>query len=289
MGDIIINGNNYLTDKQISSFLKECGIYKGKFIPTISPDHVRDEMRKKCTALSWIWVDVKGTTAKVNVREKVPKPEFFDDKYVCNIVAERDGVITEAISEKGILYAKEGNFVQKGELLIGGVYDSNEFAPVRFVHASGRVYAQTTYTLCGTFSSSYTSYTNTGKIKSYYGIMIGDKTFEFGFGKNKASFKKLYSKEKFFEFLGKFSIPLGFTNNKYCEIIKTECKLDKEATVTKAVGELTERLSSQLPPDAHIINITQDITDNSDGKVSVAVTALCIEDIATEKPIILSE
>ena len=80
-------------------------------------------------------------------------------------MAERDGVITEAISETGILYAKSGTFVKQGQLLIGGVYDSNENVPVRFVHAKGKINAKTTYTLRGDFPLSVTTYKRSDKTK----------------------------------------------------------------------------------------------------------------------------
>jgi len=287
--DVVIKGNNYLTDRQLNTLLSECGISQGKFIPSIKPHKVQGEMLQKCNILSWIWVDIKGTVARVEVREKVSKPDFFDSQKACNIVAEKDGIITEAISETGILYAKSGSFVRKGELLIGGVYDSNEYAPVRLVHASGKIYAKTTYTLHGDFPLSITTYKLSDKTQKSCGILIADKAIEINFKKRRVLGFEKYSKEKYFKLFGKFSVPLGFTNKKYCEIIKTECKLDKETAVSKAVGELTERLYSKLPPDAQVINTTRDISDNPDGTVSATVTLECIEDIASELPIVLSE
>ncbi len=287
--DIIITGNNYLTSDQISTLLKSSGIYQGKFIPTISLEGVQEKMRKKCNTLSWIWVDIKGTTARVDVREKISKPEFFDPNYACNIVAERDGIITEAISELGILYAKSGTYVQKGELLIGGVYDSNENAPVRFVNATGRVYAKTSYTLNGNFPLSVTTYTLSDKTSSAFGFFSPNKKFDFSSKKINSRSVKIHSKEKNFKLFGKFSLPLGFTNNKYCEIIKKECELDKQTAIDKAVGELSKRLSSKIPHDATVINTFKEISDNPDGTISATVTFECIEDIGAKLPIVLSE
>ncbi len=287
--DIIITGNNYLTNEQISTLLRECNIYQGKFIPTISPDGVQTLMRKKCNTLSWAWVDIKGTTARVDVREKISRPDFFNKNYACNIVAERDGVITEAISESGILYAKSGTYVHKGELLIGGVYDSNDYAPVRFVHAKGRIYAKTSYTLSGNFPMSFTSYKLSDKNKTSLGIFTPKQKFEFFSPKSDIAMTKISSKEKYFKLFGKFSFPLGFTNNKYCEIIKTECKLDKLSATDNAIDELSARLSSQLPSDATVVNTFSEVNDSPDGTISVTVTFECVEDIAAELPIVLSE
>lgn len=282
--DIKITGNNYLTDTQIKSVLSECGIYRGRFILTAEPDVIKDALLKKCSVLSWAWVDIKGTTANVDVREKISKPEFFDKSYACNIVAERDGVVCEAIAKTGTLYAKSGTYVKKGELLIGGVYDSNEYAPVRFVHAAGTVYAKTTYSQSASFPLSYTSYSICENVKNSVGIRIFNQYFENNISSDK-SLIKTKSKEKNFKIFGKNYLPLGFTNKKYCEIIKKECVLDKEAAAGRAVSELSARLTAQLPPDATVVNTAHDISDNPDGSVYVTVTFECIEDIAGELPI----
>lgn len=287
INDIRITGNSFLTDEQITAVLKECGIYPGRFTLSVQPEETQRLIRQKCSALSWVWIDIKGTTANVDVREKVSRPEFFDANRACNVVAERDGVITEAIAEMGTLYAETGTYVQKGQLLIGGVYDSNDYAPVRFVHAAGTVYAKTTYTLKGDFPLSYTSYKLSDSFSRSFGIKFGKNAFETSV--YEASDVKIYSNDKNFKVFGKFSTPLGFTNRKYCEIIKEECILDKDAAAQRAINELSARLSARIPHDATVVNTQKEISDNPDGSLSVQLTFECVEDITAELPIEISQ
>jgi len=284
--DVVITGNNYLTDAQIFSVLKESGIYPGRFILSVEPESVQDSILGKCSRLSWVWVDIKGTIATVELREKISRPEAFDQSLACNIVAERDGVITEAISEAGTLYAKAGTYVQKGDLLIGGVYDSNEYAPVRFVHAAGKVLAKTYYGLHGDFPCSYTKYNFGKSINTVYGINFGDSQIKTNISTKDSM--RLMSKEKNFKLFGKFSLPLGFTKEKYCEIISKECILDKDQATQKALGELKARLNAQIPSDAKVVNTFEEVTENADGSLSINLTFECIEDITTELPIDIS-
>ncbi len=281
--EIKVSGNMYLTDKQIKSVISLCGIRKGTFVWSIEPDVIKEEILKKCDHLSWVWVDIKGTTAYVDVREKISKPDFFDYNYFCNIVAEKDGVIREAVSEAGILYAKEGSYVKKGELLIGGVYDSNEFAPVRFVHSKGTVKAYTNYTLTQECKTSYSSYEISGNKKNSYTLIAGNKGLEFG-----AKPKDLYLVEqntKKLTIFGKNYFSLGFTNNKYCEIIKKECTMGYDESMNKTIQNLIKRLKSILPEDAVILDFEEKREKNQSGTYIVTVTAHCIEDIGEELPI----
>lgn len=281
--DVVITGNNYLTNVQLDSVLKECGIYPGRFILSVEPEKVQDSMLRKCSRLSWVWVDIKGTVARVELREKISKPEAFDKNFACNIVAERDGVITEAISEAGTLYAKAGTYVQKGDLLIGGVYDSNEYAPVRFVHATGKVLAKTYYGLHGDFPLSYTKYNLAQSTDTAFGINFCNNQIKTHVsGENNI---KIMSNEKIFNLFGKFSLPLGFTKEKYCEIISKECVLDKEQAAQMALDELKARLNAQIPSDAKVVNTFEEVSENADGSLCVNLTFECIEDITTELPI----
>lgn len=278
--EIKVSGNHYLTDKQIKSVISDCGVKKGTFLLSVKPDEIKEEILKKCDHLSWVWIDIIGTTAYVDVREKISIPEVFDYDYACNIIAEKDGVIREAISESGVLYAKPGTYVKKGDLLIGGVYDSNEYAPVRFVHSKGSVKAYTTYTLSEFCNFTYYSYELTGKSKRTYGLEVAGQVIETG-SERKGLYMERQNNKKITIF-GKNYFSLGFTNSKYCEIIKKECTMGYNEAVNKTTENLIQRLRSTLPYDAEIIDIEKNYDDKS---FMVSVTAHCIEDIGEELPI----
>lgn len=279
--EIVITGNNYLTDKQIETVLAESGIYRGRFIPGVEPDIIKEQILSECKHLSWIWIDIKGSCANVDVREKTSVPEFYDSAYSCNIVASRDGVITEAIAETGTLCVKEGDYVKKGDILINGVYDGNEYAPVRFVRAAGTVMAKTRYTITDTYSNSYSLYTVSDKKLSSTGVGMGGWSFETNLFLPKNAVL-VESVEKRIEIFGKKYLPLAFTNKKYCEIIRTECFSDTAHTKERAVKELTDRLEASIPKGASVEAGVPDVCDNGNGTVTATVTFECIENIAEE-------
>ncbi len=280
---ITVVGNVSLTRAQVIEILKKSGVKYGTFAFFLDQRAVQKSIVENCDRISWAWVEIKGTHAKVEIREKIPMPELFDKDFACNIIASNEGVITRAISAGGILYAKVGTYVRKGDLLIGGVYDSTEVSPVRFIHASGEVLARTSYTAEDDFKCSYIKYSNAEKTKTAWGIRIGNLLI----GKKipPKNVLLINDTEKKLKIFGEFYLPLAFTKTKYCEIIE-EKRVMSEAQVQKlATEELTARLKFVIPLGAAVDNCDKEITRNPDGSFHVRVTLECTENIGVESPI----
>ena len=282
--EIVISGNAYLTDEQVELVLSECGVERGKFIPNLKPNKISEQMIDKCKHFSWVWIDIKGTTAFVDIREKHHPLKLYDKSYACNIVAKKDGIISEAISESGINYATVGKYVRKGELLIGGIYDSNDYAPVRYVRAKGKVLAKTKYSLSDTYCANYYLYRKKGEVAK----KVSANFFGFSVGKSRILNKNVFlaksANHNLIIFGKKFS-SLGFTNERYYEIIKEEYKMDMQTARQRAVDELSLRLRAYLPDGAEVIKVETEIEDNPDKTFCVTVFFDCIEDIGKEAEI----
>lgn len=286
ISEICINGNNIFTDSQILMCLKENGLEKGSLKLGFDPEIFREEFIKDFPGIAWIWVEIDGTKAIVSVREKVTKPEFFDYEFYCNIVASKDGVIKKAVSSSGSLLVSEGMFVKKGDILISGVYDSTDLAPLRFINAGGIVHASTVYTIEDNFDGKYISYSPQDELKSFYSPKIlNTKLYE---SKAKKTLRlNMEEENKKIKLFGKNYLPLAFTNTKYCEIIRKEYQLSKDETIKLGIDELNRRLSLLLPDGVEVVNKKEDITENPDGTVHIKITFECLEDIAEKRAIVL--
>lgn len=280
---ITVTGNKSLTNAQILETLAESGVKHGTFAFFVDQHEIQRKMMQKCDALSWVWIEIKGTHAIVEVRERIRIPEIYDRNFACNVIAGNDGVVKRAIASSGILYAKEGAYVRKGELLIGGVYDSNEYAPVRFVHADGEILAQTFYTAEADFEKSYIKYSKSEKTKTAYGVTLGNFVIE-----KKINEKNVFlinDVKKNMKIFGNFYLPLGFTKREYCEIIENKYELSASALEKEAVNELTLRLKQTIPDGAVVENSEKSISCNPDGTIHVRLTFECTENIGVESPI----
>ena len=75
----------------------------------------------KVDEIGWLSVNIIGSHANVEVKEKIEKPELEDNPSPCNIKASADGVITKITAGEGMSQVKKGSGVAKGDLLISGV------------------------------------------------------------------------------------------------------------------------------------------------------------------------
>lgn len=281
---IEVEGNEIFSDVQIMQALKENDIYEGRLKFGIDPEIFQNEFIKSFPEISWIWIEIDGTKAKVSIRETVTKPEFFDPSFYCNVVAEKDGVIKNAIASGGTLLVSEGMFVRKGDILISGVYDFTEYAPVRLVSSDGIVNAQTVYTIEDKFSGEYYSYTPRDKTRDRINMnFLKTKLYD---DMPKRPLSVILDENNIkFKIFGKNYLPWGFTKTKYCEIIKSKYKLSKSEAEKQAENELMQRLELSLPEDAEIINTKTELSYNSDGSFNMKLTADCMEDIGVKLPI----
>ena len=94
------------------------------------------------------------------------------DTGPCNLVADRDGVITAMIVRKGTAAVKIGDQVEKGQILVKGEVeirnDSDEVVNIHYVHADADVMARTEYQVTEKFPLLHTKQAETGKQRHGY-------------------------------------------------------------------------------------------------------------------------
>ena len=91
-------------------------------------------------------MNVKGCVAHVQVVERQRHPDIAQKGGVWNIVAARDGLVTQVRALDGKALVAEGSTVTEGELLVTGVYESRE-GSTYMTHSLGTVEARTWYEL----------------------------------------------------------------------------------------------------------------------------------------------
>ena len=90
----------------------------------------------------------------VEIKERLDTPIRVDADVPCDIVAERDGVVKSLAVREGKHLVTLNQFVEKGDLLVSGVIDS-EAKGMRFVHSFGEIYAETIYKKSGEYTFEY--------------------------------------------------------------------------------------------------------------------------------------
>ena len=141
-----VSGNETVPTETVLRALENYGITIGSPGLEIDQEDMRNHVLLELHDVSWLTVNVKGCVAHVQVVERQRPPEIADEGGVWNIVAARDGLVTQVRALDGKALVAEGSTVTEGELLVTGVYESRE-GSTYMTHSLGTVEARTWYEL----------------------------------------------------------------------------------------------------------------------------------------------
>ena len=175
--------------ENIQQDLEAIGLKKGVLKKKIDKSKIINEIRLKRDDISWVGIDIKGTSVNINIAKAKEAPEIIDNSEFCDIVASKPGEITKVIAQNGTAMVKSGDFVQAGDILIGGFIDG-KYTERRKVHSLGEVIAKVKYELTDEMSFYEEYYRKTGNF---------EKKYEFNISKIRIRLYKKISKFDFFE------------------------------------------------------------------------------------------
>ncbi|MBE6672981.1 MAG: hypothetical protein E7599_05625 [Ruminococcaceae bacterium] len=150
--DIRITGNEMLTDAEILEELEENGFICGSYLPNIDMEALCNRVVLRSDRIAWISVNMLGTVAHVEVKERKETDSGTDKGGLSCLVAERDGVIVGFDCSSGTIAVNVGETVKKGQVLVNGILETQGGA--YFQSAAGRVRARTNRTLTFTVNKS---------------------------------------------------------------------------------------------------------------------------------------
>ncbi len=158
--------------QQISHVLSDMGVSVWTRTDAVEPLTLRYALLNRIPELSWVAVNPKG--GKLTILA-LPKDETNEtrDPVPGNLVACRDGVITDSVILEGMALIKPGQSVKAGQILVSGVEDYGLY--LKAVEASGEIYGQTWHggTLITPSVRSIKQYT--GRSRREYNLIVGRK------------------------------------------------------------------------------------------------------------------
>lgn len=98
--------------------------------------------------VSWAGAELRGTVLKIKIKERREIPDMLNADEPCDIVAARDGVITEMRVRNGEKMKNIGSKVTAGEIIVSALVekDGENVLPEPYtVHSFGEVIAKTWY------------------------------------------------------------------------------------------------------------------------------------------------
>lgn len=111
--NIEITGTNTIQTEELMQSLNENGLKIGVLKQKIDTKQIINTIRLQRDDIAWMGIHLKGTNAIVEIVEADKKPDIIDENEYCNIVSDKDGMITKINVQNGTALVKEGDIVKK--------------------------------------------------------------------------------------------------------------------------------------------------------------------------------
>ncbi len=252
--DIEVTGAQTVPYEKILYSLSQNGVKIGTYTPDIDYETTKNKLLLDISELSWVTINVKGSRAIVEVRERIPVPVIIPRNMPCNVVAARAGVITGIDVLAGSPQVAAGQTVVKGQLLVSGIIDSEKVG-ARFVHAMADVTARTWSTLYSVMPLQHQTKQYTGQTKVRRALIFGGNRVNLYFNTSKPfdTYDKITEKTQL-RLLKNIVLPLVYVKEEYrayeavsYELSEKEAEamlresLDKRAGLTIGEGKIESK------------------------------------------------
>lgn len=242
--DIEITGNERMTSMQVREILASHGFSVGSFIPRVNTDRIENKILIDNDGISWMSINIVGTVATVQIREYEGAATKDVALKPANLVASKSGIVEEVRIYRGNVVVGYGQFVKEGDLLVSGLYDSNQVG-FRYTRASGEVLARTVSEYYIEIPYKYVAREYTGE--EYCDKYLNFFDFSINIFKNSRKDDAFYDKIDMVEnycFPSGAKLPIALHTVKYLEYNEYEAQRSKEEAETLAYFELSQRLDA---------------------------------------------
>lgn len=266
----VVGADDVISAAEVRQLFSAAGVYPGAVIADINVDHSAAYAIAASDRLAWAAVNIRGTTAVIEVRSQVTaddEEDLFLEFDGVNLVAARDGLVVDLEIISGKPVVRRGNTVKKGELLVSGVIDSTRIG-FRLTRSVGVVRAETLRTVSARVPYKYLKRVYSGKCKVDVWIDFFSKKIDVlrGYGSMDGEYDSVCS--LFYPTLpGGAVLPVGMG---YCRRLGYYYA-EEERTVADAVKlcefELSQLISRELGEGDYIVRRTVSTREADDGVV----------------------
>ena len=188
-------GNSDISTRMILEEVAKCGIRFGISRRDIRSEHVKNNLLSCLPQLQWVGVNTRGCVAEIAIREKKQTETTRNENNIGNIVALRDGVITDCTVRKGTQLCSVGQAVKFGQTLVSGYIDCGNL--ICFTSADAEISADTERDLQVILPRELTLRGSITEQSRKYSLIIGKKLINFskGSGISDAMCVKMYTKK----------------------------------------------------------------------------------------------
>ena len=273
--NVRVSGCESISEQEVLTVLSENGFTVGGLKRKFNIREIENNFLKHNDKISWISINIKGTTAFVEVREKSEKPELIDASEPCSIYAARDGVIASVSDYMGYSLVKPGDTVTAGDLIVSGDY-TDKYGTQYKLHSYAKVMAYTTHTKTVTVPLKASEHVRTGNVKNKYSLKLIRFSVPLYFSE-----KILYNNYDVTK-SEKFLKPISLCKTTYTEVENYEYTKSKETALYDAYEQLRDFEYNLV--GIRVLGREYEEQVNEDS-VTVKVMLNCYEDIGISRKI----
>lgn len=277
-----ISGNEHVSAAEIEQNLAELGVKPGAFKAALDIREIQREMLLRVGRLSWIAINLRGSTANVEVNERVLPPEPIDEGAPCNIVAAESGQIKYMEVYEGDPMIKVGDTVLKGEVIVSGLTE-DKAGNTALKRARAKVIAYVEEITEVSVPLTRGEPEETGEVIKRSYLRILDKRIKLFFGEEVSGLYYKTTQESSPEllFLGS---PVGVINETYVMAREKSVTITAEQAKAEALSQLA-LFERGLKENAEIVQrIT--VGEIKNGSFVIEARYTCETDIALQSEIL---
>ena len=274
--DVRIEGNRRLEEEEVIAALAECGLSVGDFKRDIDTSLIENILMIKSDDISWISINLIGSVAEVEIRERdiAPEEEAWD---AANIVAAEDGEIVLFEAVRGNILLKIGDRVRAGELIVSGIYDGS--GALRYTNAKGKVFAEVEEEILVEVPLEYDKKVYTGRVYTEKSLVFFKKEIKiYSNCRNLTSSCDKIDTVEYLDVLSQGELPVGVRTVRYFEYTNETQKRDTQEAQRLAEYKLSAILGARAA-DSELLGVKREsfVTEE---KFVILCKARSIKDIA---------
>ncbi len=280
--NVNVIGNKIISEKEIRKNLQKIGIDVGASVRSIDVKNKYQDLMILMPELSWSAINIKGCVVDIDVREKTNKPEFLNQGSPCNIKAKRDGIILKILPYQGIGAAQVGEAVVKGDLLVSGAVEYKT-GVTKFVHARGKIIAQTERTITQKVNFKHTRFVPLKQEKTRYAISFFWWDIPLYFGDYDGEYQVERDRMKFSS--NGVSLPIYFNKATFRKLKRVDYTITQKQATKKCEEKIIKRISKM-----DIVNFTEKSRDIKKTKkgITMSITFTCEEEIGYQEELLIN-
>lgn len=287
---IEIDGNSRLSDYEIMNALNANGLKTGAFKGKLNTTDIERNVKNNVDGIEWISININGTKATVNIKESLDVITTHDTVTPCDIISDKNALISDIMVNTGKPMVKVGDVVRKGDVLISAdITYQQDGVDIIYgsVYSSGSIKGKVVRKISKTIPYTLNLKRYTQNSLSSYNIKIFNTNFNTNFTKSAVYFENydIIREIKQLSIGERFPLPIIITKLVYREYNAEKIKLSHSDASLLAKKALDNEIMYQYSVNCDIINKDCSFVENKN-TITATATVTAIEPIGIESYIV---